>query len=111
MQMTPNEIVKSYKEAKEKKKQIQILSELNCCSTADIKQILRDNGVEFPGPNPKKATERTEKATKIKVPAAVRTAVIEQLKDINEKIKSLEENIETLRNTAEVLKTWLKAIE
>ena len=40
MQMTVNEIRKSYMEAKYKKRQIGILADLNCCSKQDIEKIL-----------------------------------------------------------------------
>lgn len=113
MQMTPGEIVKSYREAKEKKKQIQILAELNACSTEFIKQIMRENGVQFPGPSPKKAPKEPAKKieNKIKVPAAVRSAVLTQLQDINTAIKDMEEKIEHFRQQANELKTWLQGIE
>lgn len=44
--MTNGEIVKSYLAAKDKKKQIGILAELNLCSTEQIKEILIECGVD-----------------------------------------------------------------
>lgn len=56
------EIVKSYKEAKFKQKQIGILAELNNCTNGDIIKVLLDNGFEktdrFPYPTPKKIIEK-----------------------------------------------------
>lgn len=46
MQMTPGEILLSYREAKFKKKQIGILAELNLCDRKVIIQILLDGGVD-----------------------------------------------------------------
>ncbi|MCR4739154.1 MAG: hypothetical protein K5886_02705 [Lachnospiraceae bacterium] len=45
MQMTNEEIARSYREAKDKKKQIGILAELNLCSRTEIEYILRDEGL------------------------------------------------------------------
>lgn len=47
MMMSDEEIVKSYKESKYPPKQVAILAELNACSTAKIRQILKDGGVEL----------------------------------------------------------------
>ena len=47
--MTDAEIVKTYKEAKNKKTQIEILADLNCCKASDIKTILKNNGVDLRG--------------------------------------------------------------
>ena len=126
MQMTPNEIVKSYKEAKEKKKQIQILSELNCCSTADIKQILRDNGVEFPGPNPKKAKEEKTKVVAViskdaptlpaekvipEIPRWVKEAVEERINRLDEEIKTMKAELEEKRVELIELSEWLQRVK
>lgn len=48
MQMTDNEIVRSYQHAKNRTKQISILAELNACSKAEIRDILEKNGEEVP---------------------------------------------------------------
>lgn len=113
MHMTNGEIVRSYRTAKEKKKQIEILAELNACSTADIKKILVEEGVQFPGPKPEKpessTAETPAEAPKEKtVPEAVNIAVIEKLTAIQQKISALEDEIEKLNNTAAVLNCWLK---
>lgn len=43
MTMTANEILTSYKMAKNKKEQIKILSELNCCSKDEILYVIAQN--------------------------------------------------------------------
>lgn len=48
MQMTESEIIKSYNHAENRQKQIKILSELNACSKAQIREILERNGCEVP---------------------------------------------------------------
>lgn len=44
--MEPKDIVKSYREAANKRKQIAILAQLNLCKESDILDVLRDNGVD-----------------------------------------------------------------
>ena len=64
MEMTAHEIVRSYKEAKDKKKQVGILAQLNLCTPEDIKKILVEGGINWrelprgkrtqsPPPNPR----------------------------------------------------------
>ena len=48
MQMSEGEIVRSYNHAENRQKQIKILSELNACSKAQIREILERNGCEVP---------------------------------------------------------------
>ena len=47
MTMSDNEIVRNYQEAKDKKAQIEILADLNCCQKKDICEVLSNNGVEI----------------------------------------------------------------
>lgn len=60
MEMTNYEIARSYRESKEHRKQIGILADLNCCSTAKIRDILRSEGIVLPGGAPK-ALKKTDK--------------------------------------------------
>lgn len=48
MQMTVEEIIKNYMQAKDKAKQIGILADLNGCDKEKIRSILRTRGVELP---------------------------------------------------------------
>ena len=94
MQMTEGEIISSYRQAKEKGKQVTILAELNACTKGQIEDILTEagylkNGKPRKGPVPKNAIKpvagakpekpKTEKSPKIK---AVRIAPKEE-KPIN----------------------------
>lgn len=47
MEMTTSEIVRSYKESKDKKKQVDILAQLNLCTSEDIKKILIEEGIDW----------------------------------------------------------------
>ena len=54
MIMSDNEIVRNYQEAKNKKAQIEILADMNCCQKKDICEVLSNNGVEIEGKAPGK---------------------------------------------------------
>lgn len=56
MQMTENEILRSYNQAKDKKEQVKILADLNCCSKEDIQKILHLDRKEGNKPNADKKT-------------------------------------------------------
>lgn len=64
MQMTPGEILRSYKEAKDQKEQIQILADMNVTTKEHIVQILIEQGVDgrtLPHPRrPKKQEQPKE---------------------------------------------------
>lgn len=47
MEMTTAEIIRSYREAKNKKKQVNILAQLNLCTVEEIKNILTEGGVNW----------------------------------------------------------------
>lgn len=46
MQMTSEEILRDFRQAKHKKEQIKILAELNACSVEEIVDILKAQGVD-----------------------------------------------------------------
>lgn len=61
MHMTADEIVRSYREAKAPSKQITILAQLNCCSTDDIRNLLKDAGaLKYQRHKTKKAEEKED---------------------------------------------------
>ena len=57
MQLSDSEIVRSYKEAKDKRSQVGVLAELNACSKDYIREILQRNGINAPKPGRKSTTE------------------------------------------------------
>ena len=100
MQMTENEIVKSYMEAKEKDKLICILAELNGCQRHDITAILRNNGVDLPGPKLKKIEEPKPKTYEriteypehdIEVPKCVKEELESSVQALNNQITIMRE--------------------
>lgn len=119
MQMTDSEIIKSYKEAKEKKKQIEILAQLNACPVTTIREILIANGVQFPGPKPKKAKEEKTKVVAViskgapklpvekVIPEFVEKVVNERLANLREAISISEDRLKELRAEESELSYWL----
>lgn len=103
MQMTPKEIVRNYREAKNKKMQIGILAELNLCSKQDILDILKQEGLphrELPRtrkessvssktkkePVKKEITEAAVERKREEIPEAVKEAITKQMIEEQEAI-------------------------
>lgn len=51
-QMTHEEIIRNYRQAKNKKRQIQILADMNHTTKQAIRELLREAGVPLPAPGP-----------------------------------------------------------
>lgn len=69
MQMSNEEIVRNYREAKYKAKQLGILAELNACNEQKIKDILTEGGIDyrsFPRSRKEKAAAPDVKQAKAK---------------------------------------------
>lgn len=116
MEMKDEEIVKSYKEAKNKRHQIEILAELNACSVDYIKKILKANGVDLRGGN-YRAKKPIVAVTEIKVAAPekpvsnsepVPNVLVEAaafgIEHINLELESMEKELEDLTNRIKDLK-------
>lgn len=127
MHMTADEIVRSYREAKAPSKQITILAQLNCCSTDDIRNLLKDAGALKYQRNKTKKVEEKEDDDKgdpgDTVPAAVpaeaepaagadiapaipeevKRLIDNRIKSINVGIKLHEHEIEMLTEERDIL--------
>lgn len=121
MEMNENEIVRSYRESKNKKQQIGILADMNCCEPEQIKEILKKNGVDLRGGNyrakkeeapkenakaappiPKRKIEiPEEQIVKDKLPRIVRKTLEEDLDFIEEQLKELIEKKITIKKFLE----------
>lgn len=76
MEMTNEEIIKSYNEAKNKQKQIKILADLNSCRPIEIKKIV---GIEEPKQEEKKATEKkTVSIDRMREDLAIKVEAVEE---------------------------------
>lgn len=71
MNMTENEIIRQYKEAKDKREQVKILADMNLCEVEEIEKILKDNGQRLPVRHLKKKpqNEPSEETEDIPAPA------------------------------------------
>ena len=110
MQMTHAEIRRNYREAKNKKEQIQILAELNLCTTAEIKEILNEKPrLESKNIEKSKAAvaKTEEKPKKIKhgpMPEIAKKVLYATLDSIEAKIKQYDVQIseqQALKKAAE----------
>ena len=70
LEMTLEEIVRSYREAKDKAAQLEILADLNVCSREEIRRVLLEGGVKQQE-LPRKRTRRSEVAEETVVEAPV----------------------------------------
>jgi len=120
VQMSEKEIVKNYKEAADKRNQIKILADMNCCSKEEIKDILRDNGIPEaelgkkgsgrppkakPAPTaketvfrqPKPNEEEQKRADRMNaIPSSVRIVCTGRIAEINKEIEELLEEKESI---------------
>ena len=127
MHMTTDEIVRSYREAKAPSKQITILAQLNCCSTDEIRNLLKDAGALKYQRHKTKKAEKKEDDDKgdpgDTVPAAVpaeaepaagadidpaipeevKRLIDNRLKEINVGIKQYEHEIRLLTEEKDIL--------
>lgn len=85
--MDKSEIVRNYKEAKNKATQIQILADLNCTDAETIKKILTEAGEyvekKKPGPKPKTVRQIVVKP----LPDCVKKAITERMILLTEEIE------------------------
>ena len=120
MQMTENEIVKSYKQATKKVQQIGILADLNLCSKKEIRAILESHGCEVPHygnryTKPKEATKQTKSKKPEQPSLDFQTPVVvlvqKRLAEIDFEMKPLETRLEALSIEYNALKNWLDLVE
>lgn len=108
MQMTHSEIRKMYRESKNKKDQVKILAELNCCTVEEIKEILR----ETPRLNSQRVDFTKKEETKIVETAKVpRKADSDKEENLNNKDID-KAAVATMRNfTSEVKDTLVEELD
>ena len=107
MEMTNAEIIRQYKEAKQKNKKIKILAQLNACDEITIRKILIEGGaIEEKTQKPKVRSGVPDRKPRATVKANALPAVIPQsvIKAITIQLDRIEENIknyEQLKKNAE----------
>lgn len=87
MEMTDEEIRRSYRQAKNPKQQLHILADLNCCSVAEIKAIVEQRI------SPKKLTE---------IELMIQ-AFYEEMESIDKEIKRLEVRYTNIKGVIDAL--------
>ena len=122
MNMTPEAIVRDYKEAKEPKAQIQSLADMNLCEKREIEKILSDNGCKLPskpaskktsvepedsGECPKEKPHKSREAL-CQVPGIVREVVNTQMVRLQQVIDACQEKIREYEKELEELSSFLK---
>ena len=117
MQMSDAEIVRSYREAKDKRSQVGVLAELNACNKDLIREILKHNGINAPKPGRKSTTEPepvkaaltemakkavkkepAEKSTEDDTPDELLLFAVERLKSLQEDREARERDIQTMQS-------------
>lgn len=121
MTMSAREIALSYKTAKDKKNQITVLADLNCCSKDEIKNILAAEGitvvtsksanraaVDTPTVIPEQMINT--KAVRSNVPKWVLMASNNRLNELSDMIRTLQEQIIELSSEQMSLQEWLEEV-
>ena len=109
MQMTEEEICKSFKEAKDHRKQVGILADLNCCSKDEIRKILMKNGIDPPRTGNRYTALKKGDFPEIRVvPRCAISILKKNVRDIDEELKILDVKIQYLKNTRKELTEFLK---
>lgn len=108
MQMTDNEIVRSYQHAQNRTKQISILAELNACSKAQIRDILEKNGEEVPHYG-NRYTGKVKEVTEASGSKRKRTSV--RMSERKKKSDSSKMSARLLKSEEPTAKDWAEAGE
>lgn len=96
MQMSVGEIKRSYDQAKNKKHQIDVLADLNCCSREDIEKILAVESSRIPKEEAVTCTDSLNLD-------GVFDILYCRLDELEGEIKLLEEEYQKVKNAIEVL--------
>lgn len=115
MQMTEDEIYRSYKEAKEPQKQIRILAQLNCCDTDKIKEIIASHGEPVPKrkytrrqPVKVQPPEKPQAVKKSDLPESVIAALKQKIMFLESDIERYATESENCRARADEIREFLK---
>ena len=102
--MPSDEIIASYKDAKDKKKQISILADMNCTTTKEMRNYLLEQGLSVPEDKRFKDSTISEQKevpsmsavvepVKPEVPESIRKILHERRKHLIEQIKKLQSEV------------------
>ena len=99
MYMSVEEMRRSYQQAKDQKKQLSILADLNCCDVEDIKELLR---LPYQHKNPPKPRKMTDLELMVQ-------SFYEEMERIDREIKRLETRYTNLVGVIEALSRMVEA--
>lgn len=106
MNMTENEIVRNYREAKNKREQVTILADLNRCEKEEIVDILLKNGVDQKElPRKRKPRKKPEEEKKVHCETdTVASILAQRVMEIDKVLKERYEEVGTLeREKADII--------
>ena len=98
MEMSNEEIIRRYKQAKHKASQIQILADLNACPKSKILEIVSDSIVPK-HPTPAQAKEQPETVKVVDNLASFEGYVVNRMDEIDGQLKALEKEYADLSVT------------
>lgn len=112
MQMTENEIVRNYREAKNKREQVTILADLNRCEKEEIVEILLKNGVDQRElPRKRKPRKKPEEEKKSKsVTDTVASILVQRVVEIDKILQVHYAEVETLEREKEDIMTYIDGL-
>lgn len=96
--MSPEQICKEYREAKNKKQQIGILADQNLCGKSEIIKILIEAGEDMSCMEPKKGKGKPKEAPKEPLPEAVLGVLYARLDLIDQEMAAKEEEYKQIVN-------------
>lgn len=112
MQMTDNEIVRNYREAKNKREQVTILADLNRCEKEHIIDILLKNGVDQRElPRKRKPRKNPEEEKKAKSATdTVASILAQRVMEIDKVLQGHYAEVETLEREKEDIMTYIDGL-
>lgn len=105
--MSPNEICRSYRQAKNKKEQIKILADLNCTTTEEIEKALVDCGEALPPKEKVKSKRAPAQKQSLVMPEAVEELIHQRMDELDKLMKPLEDELEPLRREYKEIAAFL----
>lgn len=106
--MTPTEICREYRMAKDKKEQIKILADENCTTKEEIIKVLVDCGeMEIPSVSPKPKAEKKSEVKPLSVPDSVKEVLCNRIDELDKLIKPLEVQLKSLKHEYEEIANFL----
>lgn len=106
--MTESEIVRNYREAKNKREQVTILADLNGCEKEEIIEILLRNGVDQKElPRKRKSSKKLEANSKHLPVDTVISVLAQRVKEIDKELQEHSAVVEALEREKEDIVSYI----